>query len=108
MKTKDELNKELELLKSKHKSVFTIEIPTNDEETEFATIFLKKADRMTHDFIWKLYATSPSKALEATLKTNYIGGDALEVVLADDDMLFACESSLAEYLARRQATLKKN
>lgn len=109
MKTQDELTTEFEALKNKYGTVFTIEVPLNDEQTVFATIFLKKADRMTHAIVSKLYGgNDPSKAIEACLKGNYIGGDELKLITEDDDALLACESPLVEYLARRTASIKKN
>ncbi|MCD6017281.1 MAG: hypothetical protein K0S53_402 [Bacteroidetes bacterium] len=109
MKTKEELTTEFEALKNKYGTVFTITAPLDDEGVKTATIFLKKADRMTHAIVNKLYGgADPSKAIEACLKGNYIDGDELALITNDDDALLACEAPLVEYLARRTASIKKN
>ena len=109
MKTKDELKAEFETLKTKYNTVFTIEVPMNDEGTETATLFLKKADRTAHAAIGKLATgNDPLKAVEFALKTLCIGGDKVETVLSDDEALMACDMAIVELLSKRTATLKKN
>jgi hypothetical protein len=109
MKTKEELTEDLQLLKSKHKVVYTIEAPLNDEETEFATIFLKKPDRMIYAMVSKLAGgNDPLRAVEACLKACYIGGDDLNVITSNDEALMSCESSVVEMLKKKEAVLKKN
>ena len=109
MKTKEELSNELQSLKNKYTTVFTIEAPLNEDGTEVATLFLKKADRMVHASVGKLASgNDPLKAVEAALKACYIGGDTLSTVLEDDEALMSCESAIVEFLTKRTATLKKN
>jgi hypothetical protein len=109
MKTKEELKSELETLKLKYKTVYTIEAPLNDDETEIATIYLKKADRMVHASVGKLaMGNDPLKAVEACLKSCYIGGDELVLVIENEDALMSCESAVVEMLKKKNATLKKN
>jgi hypothetical protein len=106
MKTKEELEQELTALKAKHKIVFTIEVPIEDEGT--ATLFLKKPDRTSRSIIGKLASTDTSKAIEAGLKNLYIGGDTLATVLTNDDALVSCEDAIVEMLMVQKAVLKKN
>lgn len=107
MKTKEELDTEFISLKLKHKVVYTIEAPLN-EEGETATIYLKKPDRTTRSMIGKLASSDSYKAIEAGLKNLYIGGDALTLVTSNDDALGGCEEAIVEMLLLQKATLKKN
>ncbi len=109
MKKKDELELELITLKGKYNTVFTLEVPLNEEETEIATIFLRKPDRLTYASVGKLaQGNDPMKAVEACLKSLYIGGDLLNLVTTNDDALFACEAPVIELLQKKSASLKKN
>ncbi len=109
MKTENELELELVKLKQTHKNVSTIQAPLNDEGTEFATLFLKRADRATHALVGKLaQGNDPLKAVEACLKNCYIGGDDLLTVLNDEEALMSCEIAIVEFLQKRLAILKKN
>lgn len=109
MKTKEELSTELETLKGKYKTVYTITAPLNDDDTEFATIFLKKGDRLVHASVGKLaMGNDPLKAVEACLKACYIGGDELSSILDNEDALMSCEGAVVEMLSKKSAVLKKN
>jgi hypothetical protein len=106
MKTNEELIAELAILKAKHKVVYTIEAPLNDEG-EIATIYLKKPDRTTRSMVGKLASNDSFKAIEAGLKNLYIGGDALVLVTGNDDALAGCEEAIVEMLSVQKATLKR-
>lgn len=109
MKTKEELQLELQNLKAKHKVVYTIEAPLNDEETEFATLYLSKPTRMVYASVSKLATGSdPLKAVEVCLKSCYIGGDDLTLVTQNDEALMSCEGAVVEMLKKKEAVLKKN
>jgi hypothetical protein len=109
MKTENELIEIKTALSKQHKPIYTLVVPINDDETEFATIYLKKADRMIMSMLNKLIEGGDMyKAVEAYLKATYIGGDELTLITTNDDALMACESSIAEMIQRKQATLKKN
>jgi hypothetical protein len=109
MKDKKELETELNTLKGKYTTVFTLEVPLNDEETEIATIYLRKADRLTYASVGKLaQGSDPIKAVEACLKALYIGGDTLSLVTLNDDALLSCEAPIIELLQKKSASLKKN
>ena len=99
----------LEELKSKYKTVYTVIAPLNDEETEHATIYLKKPDRIIYSIVSKLASgNDPLKAIEAALKNLYIGGDKLDLILENDEALMSCESAIVEILKKKEAVLKKN
>ena len=103
------MNIEFEKLKEKYKTIYTIIAPLNDEETEHATIYLKKPDRIIYSIVSKLAGGSdPLKAIEAALKNLYIGGDKLDLVLENDEALMSCESAIVEILKKKEAVLKKN
>lgn len=109
MKTKEELTEIKSALSNQYKTIFTLEVPINDDETEFATIYLKKADRMIMSMLTKLINGGDMyKAVEAYLKATYIGGDELTLITTNDDALMACESAIVQMIERKQATLKKN
>jgi hypothetical protein len=109
MKTKEELEQEKQTLKQKYNPVYTIEAFLNDDETEFATLFLKKADRQVYASVGKLATgNDPLRAVEMVLKNCYIGGDVLDLVLKNDDALMSCESAIVEMLEKKKAVLKKN
>ena len=50
----------------------------------------------------------PLKAVEMVLKSCYVGGDELELVLKNDDALMSCEGAIVEMLDKKKAVLKKN
>lgn len=109
MKTKEELEIEKQQLISKYKVVYTIEAPLNDEETEFATIYLRKPDRIIYASVSKLATgNDPLKAVEVALKGCYIGGDDLKLITENDEALMSCESAVVEMLKKKEAVLKKN
>ncbi len=108
-KTIEELDKELVLLKEKYSTVYSVGAPLNDDETEFATIFLRKIDRVTYASVGKLaMGNDPLRAVEAALKALYIGGDELKTILDNEDALMSCESVVVEILKKKEAVLKKN
>lgn len=109
MKTEDELKAIKADLDGKFKPVFTITVPLNDDETEQATIFLKKFDRSILTAVQKLAGGADSlKATEVFLKNCFIGGDDLALVLENFDALRAIESVMIELVTAKKAVLKKN
>lgn len=109
MKTKEELELEKQTLISKYKTVYTIEAPLNEEETEYATIFLKKPDRVIYASVSKIASgNDPLKAIEVALKGCYIGGDELRIITENDDALISCENAIVEMMKKKEAVLKKN
>lgn len=99
----------LEELKQKYGKVNTITVPLDeDDASKVAIIYLKKPDRTTRSLVGKLAGVDSSKAIEAALKNLYIGGDALSLVLTNDDALASCEEAIVELLMVQKAVLKKN
>lgn len=109
MKTKDELQTEFETLKLKYNPLYTITAPLNEDETEFATIYLKKPDRTLHAMVGKLASgNDPLKAVERALINLYVGGDELNIILNNEDAILSCEEAVVKVFERKTAQLKKN
>jgi hypothetical protein len=114
MKTEEELSILSKQFKASNKGSFQIRVPIEfDEFTEeankWATIFVRKPVRNEvmnmEDFISQ---KNKYKALEYYLKSCYLGGDELDLILNNDDAFFACENSVAEIIVKRVSQLKKN
>jgi hypothetical protein len=109
MKTEQELNEELQSLKVRHKVVFEMNVPLNEDETEFAKLYLKKPDRIIRAAIGKLVnGPDPLMAVETLLKSCYIGGHDLALVLNNEDALLSTQNAVIDMLSVQSATLKKN
>jgi|ERR1035437_1802486 hypothetical protein len=113
LKTTEELQQEKTMLKAKYGRVETIIAPIEEDENgmdcAYATIYLKKHDRILISIVAKL-ATGPDplKAVECFLKTTYVGGDDLSLILNNDDALMSCEGPVIELLQKKKATLIRN
>ena len=109
MKTPEELAAIKETLKAKHKKVIEVEIPMDEDDANVtATIFLKKPDNTTRAILAKLVEKDPMKALEATVKNIYIGGDDINEVLKNEDALPSLDTVIADLLQVQKAVIKKN
>jgi hypothetical protein len=102
------MNEVLEGLKSKYGTVYTLTVPTNDEETEFATVYLKKVDRVIYASVSKLIQKDEMLGIESLLKSLWIGGDKVEKITDNFDALRSAELSLRQILSVKESTLKKN
>ena len=113
LKTKEELQTELDGLITKHGkgNVYTINTPlSQDDDCEYATIFLKKADRKQIEMINSVLRNNTDGliAVEVAIKACYIGGDEKETVLNNEDALFGCDIPMFQFLQRKTGDLKKN
>lgn len=102
--------KELDRLKKETQAnVYTVTAPTNDEETEHATIFLKDVDRKARVMIGKVAGgNDPINAIEVAINSLYIGGDAKEKITKNEIALLSCQDVILEMMETKTATLKKN
>jgi hypothetical protein len=98
----------LDELKAKHGTVYTLEIPTNEEGSEKATIYLRKLDRLTFTAVSKVIQKDELQATEVLLKALYIGGDELSSILNDFDNLRSASNAIVPMLQAKEASLKKN
>ena len=99
---------ELQDLKSKYGTVYTLTVPVNDDETEHATIYLRKMDRATFSSVQKIVQSDSIKATENLLKTLYVGGDDVKLITDNFDALHSAENACLEMIKAKQGTLKKN
>jgi hypothetical protein len=107
MKTEIELTEIKEALQAKFGKVYTLEVPLNEGE-KTATMFLKKPGKETRSIVSTLVQKDPMRAVEAAIKNLYIGGDDLNMILADEDSVPSCEDAIVEMLTVQKAILKKN
>ncbi len=101
-------NQELETLKAKYGVVYTLSVPINDEETEHATVYLKKVDRLIYSSVSKLIAKDEMLGIESLLKSLWIGGDKVTLITENFDALRSAEKSLTQLLSTKESFLKKN
>lgn len=98
----------LDELKAKHGTVYTLEIPTNEDGSEKATIHLRKLDRLTYSAVSKVIQKDELQATEILLKALYVGGDDLKPILDDFDNLRSASNAIVPMLTAKEASLKKN
>lgn len=102
------MNEGLEKLKAKYGTVYTLVVPTNDEETEYATVYLKKVDRLIYASVSKMIQKDEMLGIESMLKSLWIGGDKVEKITDNFDALRSAEVKLRELLYVKESSLKKN
>jgi hypothetical protein len=109
-KTQEELKTLFSQLSAQHKPIYTIEIPLAEDEAEFRTIYLKKYDRALLSAVQKLVSAGSDslKAIEVFVKNTYVGGDDLNEILNNLDMLRSLEGVVVELMQTKTATIKKN
>lgn len=100
--------KEITDLKAKYGTLYELKVPTNDEETEHATIYLRKMDRACYSTVSKLVQKDSLLGLENLIKTLYVGGDEVIKITENFDALRAAEAPCLEILMAKQGSLKKN
>lgn len=100
--------KEITDLKSKYGTLYELKVPTNDEETEHATVYLRKMDRACYSTVSKLVQKDSLLGLENLIKTLYVGGDEVTKITDNFDALRAAEAPCLEILMAKQGSLKKN
>ena len=72
-------------------------------------ITLSKPTRVVYASVGKLaQGNDPLKAVESCLKSCYIGGDDLKLILENEDALMSCEAAVVKMLEKKEAVLKKN
>ncbi len=110
VKSKVEINtnNELDLLKAKYGTVYTVTFAINDDETEFATIYIRKMDRETYTNVQKVLQKDSIQAIELLIKKLYVGGDDINKALGDFDVLRSLETPISNLFNTRTADIKKN
>ena len=109
MKTEQELKEIKTSLAASYTPIYTIEVPLDEDELEYATIFLKKYDRIVLSALQKLVTgPDPLKAIEFYIKNCYLGGDDINLILNNLDALRACEGVVVDMITAKKAKLSKN
>lgn len=106
MKTNDELIAEKESLKEKHKKVFELRVATNDEETEFCTIFLKPFDEVVYKAVSKVIENDELNAARILINSLWIGGDDKTVITSDFDNILSASKQLGKMFKARTAAIE--
>ncbi len=108
-KTQEDLSKIKADLELQFKPVYTVEIPTDEDELETRTIFLKKFDRVILSAVQKMAQGNDSlKAVEVFIKNTYIGGDDIKEIMDDLYMLRSLESVVVDMISVKKAKISKN
>ncbi len=109
-KTVDELTQIKLQLDAQYKPVYTVILNASDDNDEDTrTIYLKKYDRAILSAVQKLAGgPDPLKSIEAFIKNTYIGGDDLNEILSDLDMLRSLEEIVVDLITAKKAKLIKN
>lgn len=106
--TNEQLQDLKKQLKEKHGVVYELNVPLNDDGTESATIFLRKIDRVCFNTVSKLVQKDELMGIESLVKTLYIGGDDVNLIVNDFEALRAASIAVLPMLQAREASLKKN
>lgn len=107
MKSNEELSTEKETLKEKHGKVFECRVATNDDETEFCTIFLKPLTEITYKATMRVIETDELAATKILINDLYVGGDTKETITGDFDNLLAASKVLGQMYRTRKASVEK-
>lgn len=95
---------ELKALKEKHRTIYILEVPANDEGTEIAMGYLKPIDRQLMGAL--LAQNDEIVQREMMLNNLWLTGD--DRIKKDDEMFFAAARMLPKVMMVRKAQLKKN
>lgn len=106
--TTEEQDKLIAELKAKYGTVYTLSLPMPDDSGKTVTIFLRKMDRLVYKTVSALIQKESLMGVESLLRQLYIGGDNLESIINDFDLLRSAESTIVELLQAKQGELKKN
>ena len=98
---------EISALKKTHGTVHELNVPINDDETEYATIYLKKLDRATYSAVAAIVDKDELQATEVMLKNLRIAGDPVEKITSNFDALRAAVGQCVVLLRAKTGSLKK-
>src|ERR1700722_20188130 len=106
-KTKEEIAQIKAALKAQYNQLNEIEIENDNGEVS-RTIFLKKLDRNTLSAVLKIIKQDELKGSEVLLRNTYVGGDDLDEIVNDLEMLLGIQSVLGNLFTAKSAKLKKS
>lgn len=95
----------IEELKRKHRDVYEIIVPMDDEEKEYAVGYVKKPGRVILGSTSRLLDINPIKANELILNDIWLGGD--ERLRTDDELFLSVSTRITDLISVRYAELKK-
>jgi len=106
MKTKEELQAEKESLRGQYNKIYELTVATNDEETEFCTIFLRSLDEQVYKAVNTIIERDELGAARVLINSLYIGGDKKETITSDFDCLVAASKYLGNMFKTRKASIE--
>ncbi len=101
------MEKELQELKAKFGTVYTITVPVGDDDKQ-STFYLKKIDRIVFSAAMKLMETDELDAAEFMIKSLWVGGVAASIIIEDFDALRSAAKLLVTILKSKEGSIKKN
>ncbi len=93
-------------LKEKYGTVYTLSVKDSNEKT--ITVFLRKLDRTAYSSTSAIIQKDALRGIESLLKTLWIGGDDVNLIIDDFEALRSAEVTLIEMIQAKQGILKKN
>jgi len=96
--------KELKELKAFYKTLFKLEVPTEDGDK---VLYLRKLDRVTYSAGQKLLEKDELQAAEMFLRSLTVGGDDVEAIISDFDSLRTASSLLIDVIGSKTGNVTK-
>ncbi len=106
MKTSEELDNIEAGLRDTYKKVFKLKVATNEEETEFCTIFLRSLDEKTYKAVNVVIERDELSAAKLLINDLYIGGDDKNIIVNDFDCLLAASKYLGNMFKVRKTSIE--
>lgn len=94
-------------LKAQFGNIYEIEVPLNDEGTEFTYAYLKRPTRQILGAVMTKIDSDPMSAYEIILKNCIIKEVSDNSILDNDELFMSCISSLGGLISVRKSELKK-
>jgi hypothetical protein len=93
-------------LREKYGVFFTLSV--DDSTGKKITVFLRKLDRVVYSSVSAIIQKDSLRGIESLLKSLWIGGDDVNLIIDDFEALRSAEVTLIEMLQPKVGTLKKN
>ena len=97
----------LEALKAKHGTIYTITVPIGDDNKD-CTVYLKKMDRIVYSAAIKLLERDELDATEFLLNSLHVGGEDVKLIIEDFEALRATAKLMVEVIKSKEGSIKKN
>ena len=91
---------------NKGSSIYTIEVPVNDDCNEYAIGYVRSPKRNELAIVLAQLEQKPIETMEILLNTVWLEGD--ERIKNDDEIFFGAISTLEDLVKFRKGQLKKN